>query len=520
MTSGSSGAWWEVPPETLVCPPAAANGASELEQLANGARWAPMIKGGESQPWFSPVLLVVDWERDGERLRNFKDTNGKVRSRPQNTDYYFRPGFSWTRRAARLIPYIVPAGCIPSVSRYQAFPKSDPYLAVGIAASDVATAFCRFYGDWFSRPNFLVDHLKALPVPDAEPALVEQLARAVRRGVETRRRLLAAVEPTREFYEPRQPDSDDSWDYGTLLGSDLESKMALSYGLTETQVDGLFADMREALSLRKPVISPDSSEELGEPQAAASRWFSYIFGVAMGRWAARPEWARHLDDSAGDPFAPMPGPPGMLADDNGMPVAQAPPGYPLMFRRLGFSSIRRARTGTSCPHWSGSQQRFGTETGVAAWMTFARPSVATFVSTHVGASSPTTCLSTRPTVDGRRSTAASVRLAPGESGSMPPHSLETLCMDVHAARQRERQGVEVVSSLQRERSLGGVGRSLREVDRELTAESTLMEELRVFRVEAERISELEWEPDLNDGTADWGSPCSSHASLAGGREAP
>ena len=37
-------AWWEVPPERLGCPPAAVNGASELEQLANGARWAPMTR--------------------------------------------------------------------------------------------------------------------------------------------------------------------------------------------------------------------------------------------------------------------------------------------------------------------------------------------------------------------------------------------------------------------------------------------------------------------------------------------
>ena len=61
---------------------------------------------------------------------------GKLRSRPQNTDLYFRPGFSWTRRAPRLVPYVVPAGCIPSVSRYQAFPSGDPFLVIAIAASN------------------------------------------------------------------------------------------------------------------------------------------------------------------------------------------------------------------------------------------------------------------------------------------------------------------------------------------------------------------------------------------------
>ena len=109
--------WWEVSEQRSTADRALAGGADAPTQLMQGCRWAPIIKSGSSQPWFSPVLLVVDWERDGERLRSFVDASGKLRSRPQNTDLYFRPGFSWTRRAPRLVPYVVPAGCIPSVSR-------------------------------------------------------------------------------------------------------------------------------------------------------------------------------------------------------------------------------------------------------------------------------------------------------------------------------------------------------------------------------------------------------------------
>jgi hypothetical protein len=131
-------AWWEVPQEHLIRPPTDEGGLDERVQLSQGRRWVPVVKAGSSQPWFSPLLLVIDWEGDGERLRNFRDASGKQRSYLRSTDLYFRPGFSWTRRAPRLVPYVVPAGCIPTGSRYQAFPTGDPYTTIGLVASNIA----------------------------------------------------------------------------------------------------------------------------------------------------------------------------------------------------------------------------------------------------------------------------------------------------------------------------------------------------------------------------------------------
>lgn len=38
----------------------------------------------------------MNWENDGFEIRNFKDASGKVRSRPQNTNYYFREAITWS----------------------------------------------------------------------------------------------------------------------------------------------------------------------------------------------------------------------------------------------------------------------------------------------------------------------------------------------------------------------------------------------------------------------------------------
>ncbi len=61
-----------------------------------GKKWFPHLKGGEYRKWFGNEEYVVDWEDDGYVLRNFKDENGKLRSRPQGIEYFFQECISWS----------------------------------------------------------------------------------------------------------------------------------------------------------------------------------------------------------------------------------------------------------------------------------------------------------------------------------------------------------------------------------------------------------------------------------------
>lgn len=59
-------------------------------------KWFPMNKGGEYRKWYGNNFYVVDWANNGYEIKNFKDDKGKLRSRPQNTNYFFRKGITWT----------------------------------------------------------------------------------------------------------------------------------------------------------------------------------------------------------------------------------------------------------------------------------------------------------------------------------------------------------------------------------------------------------------------------------------
>lgn len=58
--------------------------------------WFPTNKGGSYRKWYGNFELVVDWQHDGERIRNFKDSSGNLRSRPQNLKECFSDGITWT----------------------------------------------------------------------------------------------------------------------------------------------------------------------------------------------------------------------------------------------------------------------------------------------------------------------------------------------------------------------------------------------------------------------------------------
>ena len=39
---------------------------------------------------------MVNWENDGDEIKNYVNENGKLKSRPQNLNYYFKKGITWS----------------------------------------------------------------------------------------------------------------------------------------------------------------------------------------------------------------------------------------------------------------------------------------------------------------------------------------------------------------------------------------------------------------------------------------
>ncbi len=187
-------------------------------------RWIPLVMTGTSQPWYSPLLVAVDWKNDGDYLRSFPGSTFR------SQDYYFRPGMSWTRRAVRFIPYAIPAGCIPTASRYMAFPQEGYERKIlGFCGSNVIGAFMRFFGENFNRPNYLVDTVKSSPWLELDEEFTNLVEIYVEDQLSKRRKSYQFYEPFHEFLMPRKVAHLQkiamfslSFDYNHLLSEELE----------------------------------------------------------------------------------------------------------------------------------------------------------------------------------------------------------------------------------------------------------------------------------------------------------
>lgn len=70
-----------------------------------GTRWYKYAKGGPFNKWYGNDWLLVDWENNGSRIKNFCDENGKQKSRPQNEQFYFTEGITYCSTGSKGASY-------------------------------------------------------------------------------------------------------------------------------------------------------------------------------------------------------------------------------------------------------------------------------------------------------------------------------------------------------------------------------------------------------------------------------
>ena len=121
-------------------------GYSSCEEAADSKKkYFPYNKGGSFRRWYGNRDYVVDWENDGYEIKNFKDSNGKVRSRPQNLQYYFKPAITWSDvTSGSFSGRYVEQGFMFDIKGSSGFPnvKLLPYV-IGLLNSKIAQVFIK-----------------------------------------------------------------------------------------------------------------------------------------------------------------------------------------------------------------------------------------------------------------------------------------------------------------------------------------------------------------------------------------
>lgn len=141
------------------------NAASMQTALSSGCKWFPTQKGGNFRRWYGNHEFVVNWANNGSEIRNFTDSTGKLKSRPQNLDYFFLSGITWTAITTGDISLrYSPSGFISNAKGPEFFPdESIRNILLGICNSSSAQALLTMLAptlDYSQGP------VGSLPIPD------------------------------------------------------------------------------------------------------------------------------------------------------------------------------------------------------------------------------------------------------------------------------------------------------------------------------------------------------------------
>jgi hypothetical protein len=311
---------------------------------APGCTWFPFAKGGNYSPFYADVFLKVNWEKDGSEIRHLGDPTGaKPLSRPQNIDYYCRPGLTWPLRTqSGLAIRVVPKGCVFGHKGPCMFAVDDNTQSLlcllGITCS---SAFRGLVEIQMAFGSYEVGVLQRTVVPEhLDPQLADLalMAWRAKRNVDT------SILTSHAFFRPALAQPGSTLACGIAARSSGLAESVATVAAAQAEIDliacrlyGLEHNDRQSLeatlarggesaegnaqTTRKDTEEDEASSATIYAHGLVSELLDYALGCAFGRWDIRCATGERQTPELPDPFDPLPAcPPGMLQGDDGLPL--------------------------------------------------------------------------------------------------------------------------------------------------------------------------------------------------------
>lgn len=124
------------------------------------AKWYPYCKGGGFRKWYGNWEYLVNWEHNGYELRNLRNQDGSMKSRPQNIDYYFKDGITFSSITSSIFSCRKMSKAIFGGGGSAIFTKNDTFL-MGFLNSKLNKYFLNLLNPTL---NILVGDIEKLPI--------------------------------------------------------------------------------------------------------------------------------------------------------------------------------------------------------------------------------------------------------------------------------------------------------------------------------------------------------------------
>lgn len=144
------------------------------EAVKSKLKWFPYNKGGGFKKWYGNNECLVNWENDGLEIRNIVGDNGRIRSRAQNTQYFFCDCLTWCKvTISGFSMRYIPTGFIFDVAGCSLFnAKEKTKYVLGYANSKVNAHILSIISP---TVNYEVGHVASLPILGETNVNIEKL---------------------------------------------------------------------------------------------------------------------------------------------------------------------------------------------------------------------------------------------------------------------------------------------------------------------------------------------------------
>lgn len=299
-------AWWEVPTEKI-----------------EKRHWVQFARSGGAARYYGQSPLVINWKEKGAELKALIiQRYGNAGKRIYNESYYFRSGFCWPLRGARLAVKAVGPDSVFGIASKMAFaPKEYESAFLSVLNSRAFDSMLKVQAGSTSGVQFESGLVAKTPVPPLSEEDRKELEARSTKIWKRSWRLDNGTEVSHAFYLPSALRSFDVALDSDHLGAEIEEIQSEideivfnSYGMTERDRQALF----EKIELRSDNGHDEASGDDEEEDASDDHkdaLLSWTIGVAFGRFDWRLATGERESPPEPDPFDPLPAKsPGMLPD--------------------------------------------------------------------------------------------------------------------------------------------------------------------------------------------------------------
>jgi len=446
----------------------------------------------------------------------------------KNTEYYFQAGLTYPLRTAYFSPQVMAAGSVISV-RGSGIYGDNLHAYLGLLASKPFDFLVKVLLGRDEHPQFDMGDINLTPVPTLESNQLTMLKETAVDSFRVRQLLDTTNETSHLLYLPAPLQVSGNTLGECIAGWQIrvaEARRQLAknqleiddiafrlYGISDEDRRYIEASVSpNSAPVSKTETSDDGEENeqtSTDQRQLAADFISYAIGCAFGRWDARFATGERPAPELPAPFAPLPVcAPGALTGEDGLPLNEAPEGYPLRVDSDGIlvddptqvdDLLTRVREVFELVWPTTSEDREREACGLLGFKELRdylrKPTAGGFWMDHVKRYSKS-----------RRKAPIYWLLQSSKKSYALWLYYHRLDKDIlykallNYVEPKMRLEESNLDQLRRQHeAVGTAGREAKQVEKQLEKQESLLSELHEFHDKLKRAADLRLEPDLNDG---------------------